>query len=93
MILGLHGSSDRPKGVTDKQYYMGFFLMVATAALYGLVLPLIELTYRKSSREVTYTLVMEMQFVMAASATVFCVVGMALNKDFQVKIDTLGCFI
>ncbi|XP_078179456.1 purine permease 3-like [Carex rostrata] len=83
VILGLHGSSDRPKGVTDKQYYMGFFLMVATAALYGLVLPLIELTYRKSSREVTYTLVMEMQFVMAASATVFCVVGMAINKDFQ----------
>ncbi|KAJ4779540.1 Purine permease 3 [Rhynchospora pubera] len=82
-LLGLHGSSDRPEGVTDRQYYMGFFLMVATAALYGLVLPLIELTYRKSRREVTYTLVMEMQLVMAASATVFCVVGMAIDKDFQ----------
>jgi Purine nucleobase transmembrane transport len=65
---------------------MGFFLMVATAALYGLVLPLIELTYKKSGREITYTLVMEMQFIMAASATAFCAVGMAINKDFQVRI-------
>lgn len=85
-MLGLHGSSDHPEGVTDKQYYMGFFLMVATAALYGLVLPLIELTYRKSGCEITYTLVMEMQFVMAASATVFCAIGMAINKDFQVNV-------
>ncbi|KAJ3676213.1 hypothetical protein LUZ60_003625 [Juncus effusus] len=83
VMLGLHISSDRPEGVTDRQYYLGFFLIIATAALYGLVLPLIELTYRKSGKEITYTLVMEMQVVMAAAATVFCLVGMVINKDFQ----------
>nr|CAD1826305.1 unnamed protein product [Ananas comosus var. bracteatus] len=83
VILGLHVSSDRPPGVSRGQYYMGFFLTLGAAALYGLVLPLVELTYRKAKRPITYTLVIEMQLVMGFFATAFCAVGMIVNKDFQ----------
>lgn len=83
LLLGLHGSSDRPAGVSKHQYLLGLFLTVAAAALYGLVLVLVELTYVKARQKITYTLVMEMQFVIAFFATTFCLVGMIINKDFQ----------
>ncbi|ONK74158.1 uncharacterized protein A4U43_C03F3360 [Asparagus officinalis] len=84
VIIGLHASSDRPEGVSKREYFVGFFLTLGAAALYGLVLPLVELTYRKAKQAITYTLVMEMQFVMGFFATAFCAVGMIVNKDFQI---------
>ncbi|WOK94013.1 hypothetical protein Cni_G02715 [Canna indica] len=83
VMLGLHASSDRPKGVTRSDYYRGFALTLGAAALYGLVLPLVELTYAKAKQAITYTLVMEMQLVMGFFATAFCTVGMLVNNDFQ----------
>jgi len=92
-VLGLHVSSERPAGATRAQYLMGFALSLAAAALYGLILPLVELAYRRAAaggggggaRAVTYALVMEMQLVMGFFATAFCTVGMVINKDFQVR--------
>jgi drug/metabolite transporter (DMT)-like permease len=89
VVLGLHVSSDRPPGVTRGQYWLGFVLTLGAAALYGLVLPLVELAYRRAAgaggRAVTYALVVEMQLVMGFFATAFCTVGMVVNKDFQVS--------
>jgi hypothetical protein len=88
VVLGLHVSSDRPPGVTRGRYWLGFSLTLCAAALYGLVLPLVELAYRRAAgggRAVTYALVVEMQLVMGFFATAFCTVGMVVNKDFQVS--------
>ena len=88
VVLGLHVSGDRPAGVTRGQYWLGFALTLGAAALYGLVLPLVELAYRRAAgggRAVTYALVIEMQLVMGFFATAFCTVGMIVNKDFQVR--------
>ncbi|KAL3592279.1 hypothetical protein D5086_010919 [Populus alba] len=38
---------------------------------------------QKSRQEMNYTLVMEIQMIMCLLATVFCTVGMLINKDFQ----------
>ncbi|XP_020706055.2 purine permease 3-like isoform X1 [Dendrobium catenatum] len=85
VILALHTSGDRPAGVTAAGYWKGFVLTIGAAALYGLFLPLVELTYDKLAGRaaVTYTLVMEMQLVIGFFATGFCAVGMIVNKDFQ----------
>lgn len=86
VVLGLHVSSDRPPGVTRGQYWLGFTLTLGAAALYGLVLPLVELAYKRAAgggRAVSYALVVEMQLVMGFFATAFCTVGMVVNKDFQ----------
>ncbi|XP_059631285.1 purine permease 3-like [Cornus florida] len=82
-VLALHTSSDRPEGESDKQYYLGFFMTLVAAALYGFILPLVELTYNKAKQAITYTLVMEIQMVMCFFATAFCTVGMLVNNDFQ----------
>jgi drug/metabolite transporter (DMT)-like permease len=89
VVLGLHVSSDRPAGVNRGKYLLGFALALGAAALYGLILPLVELAYKRaaagSGRAVTYALVMEMQLVMGFFATAFCTVGMIADKDFQVR--------
>jgi len=83
-VLALHSSSDRPKGESSKEYFVGFFMTLAAAILYGFVLPLVELTYKKAKQAITYTLVLEIQLVMCFFATLFCTIGMVINNDFQV---------
>ncbi|XP_045823893.1 purine permease 1-like [Trifolium pratense] len=83
-VLAMHTSGDRPAGVSVRQYVIGFLTTVAAAALYGFVLPLIELVYKKTKQPLTYSLVMEIQFVMCLFATLFCAVGMIVNNDFKV---------
>ncbi|XP_077213145.1 purine permease 1-like [Tasmannia lanceolata] len=78
IILGLHTNGDR-------QYWCGFFMTIGAAALYGLVFPLVELTYIKAKQEITYSLVMEMQMVLSFFATAFCTLGMLVDNDFQVS--------
>ncbi|KAJ1700551.1 hypothetical protein LUZ63_000330 [Rhynchospora breviuscula] len=92
VILGLHASSDRPSGESNADYYKGFFLTLGCAALYGLILPLIELTYKKANQEITYSLVVEMQLVMGGFATLFCAIGMIFAKDFQAIPDEAKSF-
>ena len=85
-VLALHTSNDRPAGESNKQYLVGFLTTLGAAALYGFVLPLIELTYKKAKQAITYSLVMEVQIVMSLFATLFCTVGMLINKDFKVRM-------
>ncbi|KAK1594689.1 hypothetical protein QYE76_016923 [Lolium multiflorum] len=86
-MLGMNGGGDRPAGVTRVQYYAGFGLTLGAAALYGLMLPVIELSQARHVARarcaVTYTLVMEMQVVIGFSATVFSIIGMIVNNDFH----------
>lgn len=82
-VLALHTSSDRPEGESKKEYILGFILTLGAAALYGFILPLIELTYQKAKQVIDYMLVMEIQMVMCLFATLFCTVGMFINNDFQ----------
>ncbi|KAL5705454.1 hypothetical protein ACHQM5_023754 [Ranunculus cassubicifolius] len=83
VVLGIHASSDRPNNESKVAYFTGFFLTLGAAALYGFVLPMVELTYKKSKTTITYTLVIEMQLVMSMFATAFCTIGMLVKKDFQ----------
>lgn len=91
VVLGLHTNGDRPQGESNKEYLMGFMLTLVAAALYGLILPLVELTYRKAKQELTYTLVLEIQLVMCFFATAFCTLGMLINNDFQVILFLALC--
>ncbi|GMI82806.1 purine permease 3 [Hibiscus trionum] len=83
-VLALHSGSDRPENESNREYILGFLMTLAASALYGLILPLVELTYKKANQEISYALVMEIQMVMCLFATGFCTVGMLLNNDFKV---------
>ncbi|KAF9604124.1 hypothetical protein IFM89_002799 [Coptis chinensis] len=83
IVLALHTSGDRPPGVSQGKYLVGFFLTLGGAALLGLILPLLELTYSKSENPMTYVTLLQFQFVVNFFATIVCTVGMLINKDFE----------
>lgn len=87
VVLGVRAGNDRPKGESNKDYGLGFMLTVGSAGLYGLLMPVIELSYNKGKAAggmIGYGLVLEYQMVMSLVATLFCTVGMLINHDFQV---------
>lgn len=86
-VLALHTESDRPEGESNKEYVIGFVMTVGAAALYGFILPLVELAYQKARQEICYAVVMEVQMVMCLFATLVCTVGMLFNNDFQVRLS------
>ncbi|KAF8110243.1 hypothetical protein N665_0086s0080 [Sinapis alba] len=82
-VLALHADGDKLDKETHKEYINGFLMTVAAAVLYAFVLPLVELTYKKASQRISYTLVLEMQLVLCFVATCFCLVGMLADGDFK----------
>ncbi|KAK1266171.1 putative purine permease 4 [Acorus gramineus] len=74
VLLAVGSSKDRPPGVTRQQYWLGFLSILGSAFLFALYLPLVEMAYKRVTR---YKMVVEMQVVMEAVATVFAMVGMA----------------
>jgi len=90
-MLGMNAGGDRPAGVSRAQYGAGFAMTLGAAALFGLVLPVMELSQarhaaRPGAAAVTYTLVIEMQLVIGLTATIFTAVGMLVNNDFHVSL-------
>ncbi|KAL3631882.1 hypothetical protein CASFOL_024866 [Castilleja foliolosa] len=84
VILGCNMSNDRPEGESNKDYAVGFVMMIGTAVVFSLALPLMELTYKKLGKmALTYTMVLEMELMVSFVATAFCTVGMVINNDFQ----------
>ncbi|CAN6302000.1 unnamed protein product [Urochloa humidicola] len=77
-------------------YWTGFVECLFSAALLGLVLPLVELAMSKYGHRIdpsaaaarappppSYAMVMQIQGVMGATGTAVCLVGMAVSKDFE----------
>ncbi|RZC64737.1 hypothetical protein C5167_008430 [Papaver somniferum] len=83
-FAGYNTNGDRPVGVSKAQYLTGFLMTLGAAALAGLTMPLIELGFSKAVRNLNYSSLLQFQFIFCASATIFCVIGMLVNKDFQV---------
>lgn len=82
ILLGLYAGSDRPQGTTEKQYILGFGVTIAGSAINALMLPLLELIYRKVLEKDSFSVVLEAQTAISMIATVFCMVGMWINGDF-----------
>ncbi|RZC44071.1 hypothetical protein C5167_037019 [Papaver somniferum] len=83
VLLGLHSDNDKPVNQSKRDYYLGFFLTVGASVISGLLFPLAELVYIKAKQSLTYSLVIEMQIVMAVVASLFCIVGMIVNNDHK----------
>ncbi|KAF8718117.1 hypothetical protein HU200_025602 [Digitaria exilis] len=103
-ILGVVPSSSGKKPAAGEgssataNWWTGFFECMASAALFGLVLPLVEVAMSKYGRRrsgrgraaataravsPSYATVMQIQVVMGAAGTVLCLGGMAMAEDFQ----------
>ncbi|KAK9130040.1 hypothetical protein Sjap_010527 [Stephania japonica] len=84
VLLGVRANGDRPHGVSNGQYVLGFFMTLGCAALIGALWPWMERCFTKASKPVDFCGFLQFQFCLTFFATVFGVVGMLANKDFQV---------
>ncbi|XP_049356660.1 probable purine permease 4 [Solanum verrucosum] len=83
VLLGLNSNHDKPKGITRTKYFIGFFSTLGAGLLFSLYLPLMEKIYKIVS---CYSMVMDMQMVMELTATVFAMLGMAIDSGFSEMI-------
>ena len=89
LLLGLHvaspdsSSSDLPPSTSHAHYVLAFLSALGAAALYGLILPLMELTYRKVILKSTFCVIMEAQTTISMFATIFSLLGMAFSGEFS----------
>eukprot|EP01018_Ginkgo_biloba_P005420 Gb_25279 [translate_table: standard] len=81
ILLGVHSDSDRPAGVSSGQYIIGFICNVAASAIYGLILPLMQLVFKKVTKRETFTVVLEMQIYTSIVATVVCIMGLFISGE------------
>lgn len=80
VLLGLTSTHDKPKDLTRQKYFIGYFCTIGAGLLFALYLPIMEIIYKKVY---CYSMVMEMQLIMEASATVLATVGMVFNGGFS----------
>ncbi|KAL7241592.1 hypothetical protein ACSBR1_014231 [Camellia fascicularis] len=80
VLLAMGSSHDRPPGLTQAKYFVGFFSTIGAGLLFALYLPLMEMIYKKVD---CYAMVVEMQVVMEIAATVLATVGMAVDGGFS----------
>lgn len=85
VLLGMRKGGDRPAGVSNADYLLGFIITLGAAAVLGFLLPCIELIYAKASKVINYAVVMQFQLGVSFFATLFSTIGMIANKDFQVR--------
>lgn len=83
ILLGVHSDSDRPEGVNTTKYIIGFFCTIAASAIYGLILPLMQLVFDRVIKKETFAVVLEMQIYTSLVATVVCVVGLFVSGEFR----------
>ncbi|KAL3321991.1 hypothetical protein AABB24_039557 [Solanum stoloniferum] len=83
IILGLHMNGDRPIGESNRRYTLGFVMTLVGAALHGLINAGVEYSHVKAGVFVTFDLVMQIQFLISMFSSLFCIIAMIINRDFQ----------
>ncbi|KAG2636758.1 hypothetical protein PVAP13_2NG470800 [Panicum virgatum] len=68
MIVALDSGSDRPPGVTARQYALGFALDVLGSALHGLIFALLELIFARVLGRRSFHVVLEQQAAVSLCA-------------------------
>ncbi|KAG5006057.1 hypothetical protein AAZX31_09G046600 [Glycine max] len=90
ILLGLDSSHERPKGLNQKNYFIGFFCTIGAGLMFALYLPLMEKIYKKVN---CYQMVMEMQVIMEAAATALAIIGMTWDGGFsEMKVESQTVF-
>ncbi|GLJ11987.1 hypothetical protein SUGI_0181540 [Cryptomeria japonica] len=83
VLLGVHSSSDRPEGVSNAEYIVGFVCTVAASAMYGLILPLMQLVFQRVIKKETFAVVIEMQIYTSIVATAVCIMGLFISRESE----------
>ncbi|KAI3890697.1 hypothetical protein MKX03_023120 [Papaver bracteatum] len=82
MLLAMTMSGERPPGVTNSQYLLGFFMSIAAASIIGTLLVATQVAYAKANQAMTYLIVLQFQVCNVFFATLIGTIGGLVAMDF-----------
>lgn len=85
-LLAVNDDSDKPAGVTDGKYALGFVATLCASALYALLLSLMQLSFQKVIKKETFSVVLELQIYTSFIATCVSTIGLFASGEWK----TLG---
>lgn len=85
-LLAINDESDKPSGVTNGKYILGFVATLSASALYALLLSIMQLTFQKVLKKETFSVVLELQIYTSFFATCVSTVGLFASGEWR----TLG---
>ncbi|KAI3912589.1 hypothetical protein MKW92_030826 [Papaver armeniacum] len=83
ILLAMTRSGDRPPGVTNSQYLLGFFMSIAAASIIGTLLVATQVAYAKANQAMTYPIVLQFQVCNAFFSTLIGIIGGLVSMDFS----------
>lgn len=90
VLLALSSGHDKPQGLTKGKYFIGYFTAIGAGLLFSLYLPVMEKIYHTVY---CYSMVMEMQLIMEAAATLLATIGMVADGGFtDMKTESTKLF-
>ncbi|KAL8253940.1 hypothetical protein R6Q59_032161 [Mikania micrantha] len=91
-LLALNDDSDKPSGVTSKNYAIGFVATLSASALYALLLSLMQLTFQKVIKKETFSVVLELQIYTSFFATCVSIIGLFASGEWRTLGDEMDSF-
>lgn len=85
-LLAINDDSDKPNGVTSKNYILGFIATLSASALYAFLLSIMQLTFQKVLKKETFSVVLELQIYTFFFATCISTIGLFASGEWR----TLG---
>lgn len=82
VIIGIDSNSDKPAGVSHRQYAVGFLWDILGSALHGLIFALSELLFIKILGRKSFHVVLEQQVMVSLFGCIFTTIGVIINADF-----------
>lgn len=82
VIIGIDSNSDKPAGVSHRQYVVGFLWDILGSALHGLIFALSELLFIKILGRKSFHVVLEQQVMVSLFGCIFTTIGVIINADF-----------
>ncbi|KAI3952753.1 hypothetical protein MKW92_035282 [Papaver armeniacum] len=86
ILLAMTRSGDRPPGVTNSQYLLGFFMTIAASSTIGTLLVATQVAYAKANQAMTYPIVLQFQVCNAFFATLIGTIGGLVAMDFSAML-------
>jgi hypothetical protein len=82
VIIAIDSNSDKPAGVSHRQYAAGYLWDILGSALHGLIFALSELLFIKILGRESFHVVLEQQVMVSLFGCIFTTIGVIINDDF-----------
>ncbi|XP_076892956.1 putative purine permease 11 isoform X2 [Bidens hawaiensis] len=91
-LLAINDDSDKPTGVSDKNYALGFVATLGASGLYAFLLSIMQLSFQKVIKKETFSVALEMQIYTSFVATCVFVIGLFASGEWRTLSGEMNSF-